>query len=612
MADQSNFVPARAVSRLPLTSALRRWLFFGLPIISASLLAALFLPKGFALAAFGNALQVGLVAAVTVIAFRNFLRGHARLRIFWFLFFTGSLLWAAGDGIWAFYELWLARPVPDSAAMDILLFVKVVPFTAAIAIAPDHEQDTRFRSFGLLDVFVLMIYALYLFAFGVFAYRLLPGGQATYDFYFNVADAIGNQTLMTVAGIAFLRSRGDWRVLYRLYFFSAACYGLASNLSNVAIDLGRYYTGSPYDVPLVASLVALVGLALAGRTGGQDSPLVPAEKRSDTASGSATFVSEHLAMLVALSTPLLGIWMLSSPSAPPQLRSFRLFITLLTIFLMTLLLSIKQDILAGGLFQSLQRLSENYGSIERFKNHLAQSEKLASLGKLVAQVANQIKTCMASVLEASLRLTPRPDVDSRIQNMAGKIRQYAQRTDLLVDNMLHFAQETPLRLAPLDVKPVLESALHFSRVSKLQQVRVALTQETDGQLVRGDSGQLLHVFLHLISNAVDALAESGGGTLEISIRPSGSQLLIEFADSGPGLKEPQRVFEPFYTTKTVGKGTGLGLSTCYGIIQQHEGEISCRNRLEGGALFTVRLPFAPESLPEKTPEPAGLHAQGVR
>ena len=90
---------------------------------------------------------------------------------------------------------------------------------------------------------------------------------------------------------------------------------------------------------------------------------------------------------------------------------------------------------------------------------------------------------------------------------------------------------------------------------------------------------------------MDALEEAGGGTFDIKLRSSGSQLLIEFADSGPGLKEPQRVFEPFYTTKQVGKGTGLGLSTCYGIIQQHDGDISCRNRPEGGAIFTVRNPL---------------------
>jgi signal transduction histidine kinase len=569
------------------------------------------MPQGFALAAFGDTAQVALVAATTFLAFQNFLGSHSRVRIFWFLFFTGSLLWTVSNGIWAVYELWFAQPVPDVPVVDILLFVKVVPFTAAITIAPDRDQDAQFRAFGLLDVFILMLYSLYLYTFGVFAYRLLPGAVDTYNFYFNLADAIGNQTLIVVAGLAVLRAKGQWRGLYRLYFFAVACYGLASNLSNFAIDAGRYYTGSLYDMPLIAALLAFACLVLEGRSLEQAHPQKQATNLSLGPTTPTTFVSTHLAMLVALSTPVIGIWLLSSASAPPELRSFRIGLTLLTIFLLTLLLSIKQDILAAGLFGSLQRLSETYSSIERFKNHLTQSEKLASLGGLVAQVANQIKDCMASILESSSRLTSRPDTDSRIQNMAGKIGQYALRTDVLVEKMLHFAQETPLRLAPLDIKPVIESALHFSRIAKLPEVRVEITQEGNGYLVRGDSGQLLHVFLQLISNAADALEEAGGGTFDITIRPSRSQLILEFVDSGPGLKEPQRVFEPFYTTKPVGKGTGLGLSTCYGIIQQHDGEISCRNRPEGGAVFTIQLPFALESLPENSQDPSSLLAEGV-
>lgn len=613
MADGIGLVQPGAVTLPQLSRKLQFCLLGSLGVLLVALLAALFVPKSFALAAFGDSLQFGLIAATTFLTFRNSLRTHFRTRIFWLLMFTGSLFWTVSTGVWNVYELWFNRPVPDVATVDFLLFVKVVPLTAAIAVAPDQRRDVRFRAFGLLDVFVLIVYSFYLFAFGVFAYRLLPGAEPAYDFYFNLADAIGNQALVVAAGIAVLRAtQGYWRNLYRLYFFSAACYGIASNLSNFAIDAGRYYTGSLYDVPLIASLLALVCLALTGRDTPQEQPVGVPSAPSDSALTHATFFSEHLAMLVVLSTPVLGFWALSNPSSPSQLRPFRITITLIALFLMTLFLSIKEDILAAGLFQSLQRLSDTHSRIERFKSHLTQSEKLASLGKLVAQVANQIKACMAATLEASSRLIARPDADARIQNMAGKIGQYAQRTDALVENMLHFAQETPLRLEPLDVKPLLESAIHLSRIAKLPLVHLNVIQEENCSPVRGDSGQLLQVFLQLISNAIDALETTGGGTFEITLRPAGSKLLLEFADSGPGLQEPQRVFEPFYTTKPVGKGTGLGLSTCYGIIQQHEGEISCRNRGEGGAVFTILLPFASKHADAEESRKDDLLAEGVR
>jgi len=611
MANEANFALPPAGVRPPAAGVLRIVVALGLSVIGASFLAAVVLPRGFALAAVGNTLQVGLVCATAVLTLQNFLRSQSRVRIFWFLIFAGSTLWALSDVIWSLYELGFGRPVPDSPLGDILLFVKIVPFTAAVAAAPARGQDSSLRAIGLLDVFILMLYSLYLYAVGVFAYRLIPAAMDTYNYQFNLADAIGNQIFVMGAGIALIRSHGHWRSLSRLYFFAAACYALGSNLCNVAIDAGRYYTGSLYDLPLVASLVALVSMAIAGRTVEQSKPLAASLDDSDDARKSGAVGPSRLAMLVALSMPVIGIWLLSSYSSPPGLRPFRLAITLFTMFLLTLLLSLKQDLLTVGLMGSLRRLSETYSRIDRFKTHLTQSEKLASLGKLVAQVANQIKGCMASILQASGRMTSRSDMESRIQGMAGKIGQYALRTDALVDNMLHFAQETPLRLAPLDVKPVLERALHLSRIAKLPNVRVDLVQLGECPLVRGDSGQLLHAFLQLISNAVDVLEENGGGTFDVTIQPAGSQIILEFADSGPGLREPERVFEPFYTTKPVGKGTGLGLSTCYGIIQQHEGELSCRNRPQGGAIFTILLPCVLESVPENRKASNNMLAGGV-
>jgi two-component system NtrC family sensor kinase len=199
---------------------------------------------------------------------------------------------------------------------------------------------------------------------------------------------------------------------------------------------------------------------------------------------------------------------------------------------------------------------------------------------------------MNLIREQASRITSRSHGESRSRTLAGKIGQYAERTDALVEDMQRFAQETPLQLAPVEVKPLLESALHLSRVDKLHNLRVHLEAETACPPVLADSSQLLHVFLQIISNAMDALEEIGGGELSISISPCEPQVCIQFSDTGPGIRHPEHAFEPFFTTKPVGKGTGLGLSTCYGIIRQHDGDITCGNRLEGGAYFTIFLPTA--------------------
>ena len=577
-------------------------------MVGISAVAALALPKGFALAVFGDVLQVALLVAATTLGLQNALRSRAQLRVFWLLLFFAAAMWLTSVAIWSVYEVGFRKPTPDLPVGDILLFLKIVPISAATALQPQRKHDSRFRAFGVLDLAILILYSLYLFAFFVYAYRLLPGAADVYNFNFNVADAIGNHVFVVMAGTAFLCERGPWRPFYGIFFFMAISYAIGSNVSNAAIDLGRYYTGSLYDLPWVASVSGFIWLCLAGR------PLLnkqPQNAESAKPTRRYTFLSSHLTMLVTVSTPGIGLWLLTSPSAAGPLFSFRLDITLVTIFFLSLLLSIKQDVLSGSLIGSLQHLSNTYLSIERFKDHLVRNEKLAALGELVANVANQISDAMTHIREQAARITSRASADSRSGNLAAKIGQYAQRTDALAENMQRFAQETPLQLAAVEVKPLVESALHLSRINKLPDLRVEVCEEGSCPAVLADSSQLLHVFLQIISNAIDALQEVGGGELTIHIRPCEPQVCIQFADTGPGIQHPEHVFEPFFTTKPVGKGTGLGLSTCYGIIRQHDGDISCGNRLEGGAHFTIFLPSI-SSPPSTLDELTHVTADGAR
>ncbi len=591
----------------------RRLLFFGYAVTATAVLlscvVAVALPKGFQLALFGDLLEAGLVVAFTFLALQNTLRSQAQVRAFWFLLFMGAVMWLTSLLIWSTHELFFHLAVPDVPLGDIFLFLGLVPLIAGSVLEPQKAHDSRFRSFGLLDLSILILYSLYLFAFFVFAYRMLPGDLGIYNHNFNVADSIGNQLFAIAAGVAFFRERGEWRRVYRILFLSAAAHALACDLINVAIDTGAYYSGSFYDVPLFAAMGGFVCVCLAGRPLLQSASATAA--REDTRQrppGRFNFLSSHLAMLVTLSTPAIGLWLLTTYAPHDKLFSFRLDITLLTIFLLTLLLSIKQDFLSANLFGSLRHLSSTYSSIERFKDHLVQGDKLASLGELVASVAEQIRKAMTIIRVQVSVITSRSHAESRSNSLAGKIGQYAERTDALVENMMRFAQETPLELAPVDVKPLLENALHLSRIDRHTNVRVKLEADPASPPVLADSSQLLHVFLQIISNAMDAMEESGGGELAISIRPCDPQVCIQFADTGPGLLHPERAFEPFFTTKPVGKGTGLGLSTCYGIIRQHEGDITCGNRLEGGAYFTI---FVPAAVVESTDSgvPSGVVAE---
>jgi two-component system C4-dicarboxylate transport sensor histidine kinase DctB len=109
--------------------------------------------------------------------------------------------------------------------------------------------------------------------------------------------------------------------------------------------------------------------------------------------------------------------------------------------------------------------------------------------------------------------------------------------------------------------------------------------------VIGGEVRLGQVVLNLIGNAADAMAGMQERRITLSLRHESARVVLEVADTGPGIEEPEKIFEPFYTTKAVGtaEGMGLGLSISYGLVQSFGGAIRGRNRAEGGAVFTVEL-----------------------
>jgi signal transduction histidine kinase len=579
-------VPARS------SLALRVWIGFSIVLVASSAFTALRGRPSYGLTTFGDLTQLSLVTLAFGIMAANAFVNRGPVRVFWVLMSLGFAFWISSLSMWVYFEVWLHRSVPDIPASDILVYLKIVPMIGAIGVAPHLDHTRRPRVLGYLDLILLLVYWLYIYVFWVLCYRIAFVDQAIYNFHFDVIDALGNQIVLTFIGYTALRTSGPWRTLYLHFFGATALYTLSSVLSNVAIDYNTYYTGSLYDLPSVAALAWFVALGIAGWN---FSHVKPAPSNSlvepgPSSSRKVIFWPARLAMFATLSTPLIGAILMFPRENLDALRRFRILTTLFTMLIMTLLLFLKQDLLDVGLTKSLDEVSHAYADLGRFRDRLIQSEKLASLGKLVASVARELDKAMSIIPTYTARIESTDATDQGMRNLTAKIDQYAQRTGLLVQKMLGFARETPLESRPVDVGPLIESALKLSRVSRHSHIKVETHEEESALAVKGDASQLLQVFLHIIGNALDAMEGGSPGILSITARAKNQRVEIEFADTGPGLREPQRVFDPFYTTKPVGKGSGLGLSTCYGIIHQHGGEIFCGNHPGGGATFTLVLP----------------------
>jgi PAS domain S-box-containing protein len=232
-----------------------------------------------------------------------------------------------------------------------------------------------------------------------------------------------------------------------------------------------------------------------------------------------------------------------------------------------------------------------YEDLRKTQEQLLQSEKMSAVGQLIAGVAHELNNPLTAILGYA-QLLESEGLSDRASDFVRKLFKQAQRTHRVVQNLLSFARQRTPQKQEVDIRKIIDETLAL-RDYDLKVNNIQLERETmmDAPSVTADPHQLEQVFLNIINNAVDAILEGGkGGKLKVRIHSVDGQVRVEFLDSGVGIKDPNRIFDPFYTTKSVGKGTGLGLSICYGIIKEHGGDITAHNRPEGGAVVEVRLP----------------------
>jgi two-component system NtrC family sensor kinase len=232
-----------------------------------------------------------------------------------------------------------------------------------------------------------------------------------------------------------------------------------------------------------------------------------------------------------------------------------------------------------------------YEDLRQTQEQLLQSEKMSAVGQLISGVAHELNNPLTAILGYA-QLLENENLSDRVRDFVQKLYKQAQRTHRIVQNLLSFARQRKPQRQNIDLRRVLEEALTL-REYDLRMKNIAVSQESETPLpgVIADQHQLEQVFLNIINNAVDAMQEAGReGRLITRVFMDGDHVCAEIQDNGPGMRDPKRVFDPFYTTKAVGKGTGLGLSICYGILKEHGGEIVARNAADGGAVFQVRLP----------------------
>ncbi len=279
----------------------------------------------------------------------------------------------------------------------------------------------------------------------------------------------------------------------------------------------------------------------------------------------------------------------------------------------------------GELRRAYHALRQAHDDLKRTQQQLLHSEKMASLGRLVAGVAHELNNPISFVLGNVLSLqryagrlqtyletvhscdcthTPELEtlrrelrIDRIMQDMTplldGMI-EGAERTRDIVDGLKRFSAIDRNTDEPFNLAEVVERAVRWVTRSGMPAFRVTVDLPPDLPVV-GSSGQMQQVVMNIVQNAADATQGGLAPALEISAGQPGEMITLRFADNGPGIPEGDlaRLFDPFFTTKPVGQGTGLGLSISYGIVERHGGRLEAENRPAGGAVFSLSLPRAP-------------------
>jgi C4-dicarboxylate-specific signal transduction histidine kinase len=233
------------------------------------------------------------------------------------------------------------------------------------------------------------------------------------------------------------------------------------------------------------------------------------------------------------------------------------------------------------------------------QEQLVQAGKLATLGELTTGVAhelnnplNNIGLFVGNVID--LIELGKTEKEPILRYLNSAMQQVRKATEI-ISHLRTFGRAAPVSRQRVSVKEVIEGALSLVQEQlRLRDITVQLDLCATDVTVIGNPIQLEQVFLNLLTNARDALADSTRKAIDVTCTVKPGLVMIAVADSGPGIPPgfEDRVFDPFYTTKGVGAGTGLGLSITYGIIKDHEGTISADNRPGQGARFLIQLPAA--------------------
>ena len=526
-------------------------------------------------------------------------KSRGQVRTFWNLNAIHGSAWAIGQAVWTYYDLFLGG-VPIMSPADPVFFVSSIPLFAALYGRPERDRPRWLFDIVLLDIVLIALFSAFVYIYFVVTVAMTDGREDLYND--NLMLLLNARNLLLAAWATYVwrtSHSGPWRRMLGVY---AAGLGIAC-LGGIVYDVAELngdadVSGGLWHLSFMAPFVLMSTAAAIA----YDEKLFEPEEEAPAMSRLPVVSLIAIALLVAI--PVIdevARRLLDVSAATDSLRT-RVALALMIPF--GIVVVVREFLSRRALIRAGQDLAST-------REQLVQKEKLAAVGQLVSGVAHELNNPLQGVLGyAELMLAAKPTELESEELRA--IRDNANRAAGIVRNLLTFAGRGSTARGWQHVNTIVRDAIaacqpHLAGAG----VDIRLEAADRLPLVYVDHTRLEDVIVNLIENAEAAIAarrngqslssivpERARGEIVITTHLEHDRIQVDVADNGSGLKEEDltRVFDPFFTTREVGKGTGLGLSVCYGIVREHGGHISARNRATGGAVFTVELPVMAESV----------------
>ena len=531
-------------------------------------------------------------------------RSRAQVRTFWNLNAIHAVIWALGQMVWLYFDVFRGG-VPVVSPTDPIFFISSIPLAAALYGRPEHDRPRWLFDIVVLDVVLIALFAAFLYLYFVVSIQVTDGPQEVYNRNLtqllnarNLAIAIWGAWVWSTAPAGWKRMLGIYALGLLAAFFGGFVYDYLEHTSG-------YVGGGLADL---SWMVPFLLMSLAAARAFDQQLFEPADE-APPLSRTPMVSLIGIALLVAIPPidELARRIFVVSPAA--EIVRTRLALAMMMPF--GVVVMVREFLSRKALVRAGEELVTT-------REQLTQKEKLAAVGQLVSGVAHELNNPLQGVLGyAELMLAGRGS-ESESEELRA-IRDNANRAAGIVRNLLTFAGRDSTTRAWQQINNIVRDAVAM-REPHLQSNGIDLRVEVAERLplVYVDASRLADVLVNMIQNAEAAIVARRSGDAPKSVVPvrargeivittgwkgNPDRILVEVADNGSGLRDEDlnRVFDPFFTTREVGSGPGLGLSVCYGIVREHGGEITARNRDTGGAAFTIELPVMAVSLASAAP-----------